>query len=373
MQTSFQSDDTATNGARSQSRPVNSYNEWDPLEEIIVGRLDGAVIPSNHISINISVPRRVIPLFALFAGMRYPQFMIKPAEREIERLIEVLRGEGVTVHQPEALDGREWIRTPYWKSRGFCTACPRDGFLVVGDEIIETPMPWRCRHFEGLAYRKLFRNYHRSGARWTSAPRPRLADDLYEKNFRVPRPDEPMRYVISEAEPVFDAADFTRCGRDIFVTRSNVTNLSGIDWLRRHLGPDYRIHLIESKCRQPMHIDSTFIPLAPGKAMINPDFVDVDRLPPLLKKWDIFKAPRPERAPGQIISLCSPWLSMNVLMLDPKRVIVEHHQKSMIRALKDWGFEPIPLPFTHFAPFGGAFHCATLDIRRRGTLQSYFD
>jgi len=45
----------------------------------------------------------------------------------------------------------------------------------------------------------------------------------------------------------------------------------------------------------------------------------------------------------------------------------------MIRALKDWGFEPIPLPFTKFAPFGGAFHCATLDIRRRGTLQSYFD
>jgi glycine amidinotransferase len=27
----------------------------------------------------------------------------------------------------------------------------------------------------------------------------------------------------------------------------------------------------------------------------------------------------------------------------------------------------------HYAPFGGSFHCATLDIRRRGTLESYFD
>ena len=35
-------------------------------------------------------------------------------------------------------------------------------------------------------------------------------------------------------KPVFDAADFFRCGRDIFVTRSNVTNLMGIEWLRRH-------------------------------------------------------------------------------------------------------------------------------------------
>jgi len=26
----------------------------------------------------------------------------------------------------------------------------------------------------------------------------------------------------------------------------------------------------------------------------------------------------------------------------------------------------------NYKPFGGSFHCATLDIRRRGTLQSYF-
>jgi len=353
--------------------PVQTYNEWDPLEEVIVGRLDGAVVPSNHISINISVPKRVIPLFALFSGVRYPGFLVKPAQRELDYFISVLQAEGITVRQPDALDGRRWIQTPDWKSRGFCTACPRDGFLVVGDEIIETPMPWRCRHFEGVAYRTLFKDYHRRGARWTAAPRPRLRDELYDYNYVMPKPGEPLRYVLTEAEPVFDAADFTRCGRDIFVTRSNVTNLSGIDWLRQHLGDGYRIHLVESKCRQPMHIDSTFVPLAPGKVLVNPDFIDMDRLPPILKKWDVLVAPYPDKAPGPMVSLCSPWLSMNVLMLDEKRVIVEYYQKSMIRALKEWGFEPIPLPFTHFAPFGGAFHCATLDVRRRGTLQSYFD
>jgi glycine amidinotransferase len=26
----------------------------------------------------------------------------------------------------------------------------------------------------------------------------------------------------------------------------------------------------------------------------------------------------------------------------------------------------------HYAAFGGSFHCATLDVRRRGGLQSYF-
>ncbi|RUT01543.1 hypothetical protein DSM106972_066400 [Dulcicalothrix desertica PCC 7102] len=29
--------------------PVNSYHEWDPLEEVIVGRLNGANIPPYHV------------------------------------------------------------------------------------------------------------------------------------------------------------------------------------------------------------------------------------------------------------------------------------------------------------------------------------
>jgi glycine amidinotransferase len=70
--------------------------------------------------------------------------------------------------------------------------------------------------------------------------------------------------------------------------------------------------------------------------------------------------------------MCGRWLSINVLMLDEKRVIVERSQESIIKKLKDWGFEPIPCSFANYAPFGGCFHCATLDVRRRGELQSYF-
>ena len=38
--------EAVTEAARAEPAcPVSSWNEWDPLEEIIVGRLDGAVIP----------------------------------------------------------------------------------------------------------------------------------------------------------------------------------------------------------------------------------------------------------------------------------------------------------------------------------------
>jgi len=60
-------------------------------------------------------------------------------------------------------------------------ACPRDGLMVVGDEIIETAMAWRSRVFEFCAYKKLFSEYFRQGAKWTAAPRPSMADDLYIK------------------------------------------------------------------------------------------------------------------------------------------------------------------------------------------------
>ena len=142
---------------------------------------------------------------------------------------------------------------------------------------------------------------------------------------------------------MFDAADFLRCGRDIFVTRSNVTNLMGIAWLRRHLGEAYRVHEIESRCPNPMHIDTTILPLGPGKILVNPEYIDVERLPPMLKKWDILIAPEPDPIDSRLLkvtSMCGKWLSMNVLMIDEKRVIVDPHHRRMMRAMKDWGLEP---------------------------------
>ncbi|MFE9020870.1 amidinotransferase [Streptomyces sp. NPDC007808] len=356
--------------------PVNSHNEWDPLEEILVGRLDGATIPSRHPVVSCNVPSWTGRMMGLVGGLRYPRVLVDRAQHELDGFIDLLQTLGVTVRRPEKVEHRRRFGTPHWTSRGFCNTCPRDSMLVIGDEIIETPMAWPCRYFETHSYRPVLKDYFRRGARWTAAPKPQLTDELFERGFRAPRPGEPPRHILTEFEPVFDAADFVRAGRDLFVTRSNVTNRMGIEWLRRHLGPGYRIHEIESRCRTPMHIDTTFVLLAPGKVLINPEYIDVDRLPGILRSWDVLVAPEPDPIDDRLLgitSMCGKWLSMNVLMVDEKRVIAERHHTGMLRQLERWGFEPIPCDLLHYAPFGGSFHCATLDIRRRGTLQSYFD
>ena len=61
-------------------RPVNSHNEWDPLEEVIVGRLEGAVIPPNHASVTFNVPKVVGRIYHFVGGFRYPQFMVRSAQ-----------------------------------------------------------------------------------------------------------------------------------------------------------------------------------------------------------------------------------------------------------------------------------------------------
>ena len=64
---------------------------------------------------------------------------------------------------------------------GFYAAMPRDILMVVGDEIIEAPMAWRSRFFEYRAYRPLIKEYFNKGARWTTAPKPQMGDELYDQ------------------------------------------------------------------------------------------------------------------------------------------------------------------------------------------------
>ena len=52
---------------------------------------------------------------------------------------------------------------------------------------------------------------------------------------------------------------------------SQVTNMMGIEWLRRHLGDDYKIHVVSFEDPNPMHIDATFNIIGPGLVIANPD------------------------------------------------------------------------------------------------------
>lgn len=355
--------------------PVSSHNEWDPLEEVVVGIVDGATVPPWSPMLEVTMPAGRRGFFERRAGKAFPAERVAAARRDLEELVHILEAEGVTVRRPEPIDFSRLCVTPEWESPGLYAAMPRDLLLVVGDELIEAPLAWRARHFEVHAYRTLLKDYFQRGARWTSAPSPRLSDALYR-----PAPpgaaagegegEERFEPIVTEHEPTFDAADFLRCGRDLFVQRSHVTNAFGIAWLRRHLGERYRVHEVAFSDPHPMHIDATLLPLAPGKLLVNPE--RVTEVPELFREWEVRAAPQPAFSASHPLYMSSRWISMNLLMLDQERVMVERQEEELAGLLRAWGFRPIRCNFTNFYAFGGSFHCATLDVRRRGALQSYF-
>jgi len=72
-------------------------------------------------------------------------------------------------------------------------------------------------------------------------------------------------------------------------------------------------------------------------------------------------------------SIGSHWIDMNAFSINPDLVVVDRNQTALIKLLEKHGFDVIPLQLRHSKMLGGGPHCVTLDVRRRGTLDRYFD
>lgn len=339
---------------------VSSHNEWDPLEEIIVGSPQGANLPKIDISLKQFYELNDTQVAKAEVG-KVPQRVIEETEEDIADFITALQRQGVVVRRPAEWDFNKEYSTPDWSGTGLFSLMPRDCLLVIGKKIIETPMPCRTRYFETMPFRALLLEYFSKGAEWVSAPKPRLLDRNY--NFELDRLDN--------YEPLFDAANVLRCGKDLFFNVNRTGNTLGLQWLQSIVGAEYRVHAVNVSSD---HIDTTIVPLGPGKVLINPARVKPEEVPPLFKEWEIiWSTPMVTQGHEFSYPMATQWIGMNVLVVKPQTVMIEERQTGLIDLLDKHGVEVIPLRYRHGRTFGGGFHCITLDVRRSGTLQSYFN
>jgi glycine amidinotransferase len=361
---------------------VNSWNEWDPLRHVIVGRADDCCIPAAEPAFDFQAPPG--------CGMpkpygRRPAETVAAANAQLDDFARLLEGRGITVSRPDPIDWDRPIATPDWSVESMMGCMPpRDVLLTVGREIIEATMSWRCRWFEYLAYRPLLDRWFEqdAGFRREAAPKPRLTDASYRPGYLDESvPDEERQrwvddrqFVTTEEEPLFDAADVCRLGRDLFVQHGFTTNLKGIDWLARHF-PEHRLHAVDFPGDlHPIHIDGTLVPVRPGLVLSCP----VRPLRPEHKAvferndWEVVTAAQPAHETPDPLSYCSVWLSMNCLVLDPRTVCVEATEVHQMEQFDRLGFEVLPVPFRDVYPFGGGLHCSTADVYREGTCEDYF-
>lgn len=333
---------------------ISSCNEYDRLISCVVGDATGAQFPQLDEIFALNQQVTTWTETALPKGP-FSQQIIDEANEDLEILADTLKKSGVKVYRPKDLDHEHLVTTYHWTTDGMYNYCPRDVLLVVNDMVIECPMVYRSRQMEAEAYWHIRDRAIQNGARWLSAPRPRL---LTLDNFV-----QEGQIVLSEREPMFDAANILRHNDDILYLVSNSGNRLGAQWLQNIIGTKYRVHVIDNLYSYA-HIDSTISILRDGIVVLNGSRVNESNCPKLFDGWT--KIYINDVVPQSFINYpyASKWIALNMLSIDPQTVIVDKNQIELIKQLEFVGQTVIPLELRHSRTLGGGFHCVTLDLER---------
>lgn len=301
---------------------IHSYNEWDPIKEIVVGRADFANWPSqdpvfSRESEKTTWTETPVP------GGPVPDWIIDEANEDLDILTDTLERLDITVHRPKAINFQE--------RGGMYNYCPRDRLLIYGDTVVDPAMMYPCRNMETEALEEvIFR-----------------ADTV----LRMPR----------DQDFVLDAANVLRLNDTMLYLESASGNKRAYSWLSKQF-PDVKIELCNFY--SGVHIDSTIVPLREGLVLLNASRVTMNTLPAVFDDWECIWIDDVVAQDFYQYPYASKWIALNMLVVDPQTVIVDKHQANLIKVLESFNYTVIPLELRHSRTLGGGFHCVTLDLIR---------
>ena len=301
---------------------ISSYNEWSPLKKIVVGSATDANWPVTD------------PVFAKESEKTtwqespvprgpVPQRIIDEANEDLDILATTLISLGVEVVRPDPLN--------FQVHDGMYNYCPRDRLLVYGSTIVDPAMMYPCRDMELQCYHDIV--------------------DSADHYLFMPR-NEGF---------VLDAANVCRLGDRMLFLESASGNRRAYDWLCKQF-PNVTIELCNFYAG--VHIDSTIVPLREGLVMLNASRVTFDNVPRVFDGWHKIWVNEVVAQGFYEYPYASKWIAMNMLVVDPHTVICDQNQTELIKTLKSYRFEVIPLELRHSRTLGGSFHCVTLDLQR---------
>ncbi|WP_131770574.1 glycine amidinotransferase [Candidatus Protofrankia californiensis] len=378
---------------------LNSYDDFTPLREIVVGSAENYLSHDRDITFELFHHDNMrgfrsdwaYPRLAIADGDRTAQNWIikrrytEELHEDVENLAAALAALGVTVHRPLALPpDAAPIAGLGWQAAPTPALNIRDNTLILGDEIIETPPAIRSRYLETRLLSPVFRRYYEAGARWTTMPRPTLTDHSFDLSYARDAATTLGGPTESIADPqhspydigfemMLDGAQVLRLGRDLVINIAQDNHRMAVDWLQRHVGNRYRIHRVYRMADN--HIDSMLLALRPGAFLARHEGIR-DMLPESLRSWKFIVPPEPDPSAFPIyddndLVLTSPYIDLNVLSVDENTVLVNEDCPGLLKTLDASGFTTVPVRHRHRRLFGGGFHCFTLDTRRTGACEDY--
>ena len=378
------------------------YQHWDPLKVCIVGR---SYPPEFYSWITVPHVRKLFEKIAIETEEDY-QAIIKKLE---SFGVEILRPEIASInfinntYIPPPMNPRDvtaMIGTKFYNNySAFTSSCDSImSFEYFYFNARESHWPTYCTSEEDINnlpndIKKLcklkFENYkllHKS-------------QDSYD---RILMHIKNQGNTIRSFYPELIGAQIARIGKDIYVgTMSHYD--PDITKLKNTIDDelvDTRNHIVNTGG----HSDGTYCPVCPGLIV---SLNDIPTYKETFPGWEVVYLPGQSWAkidpflklknknrgkwwiPGfeedvDVVNIVETWLGhwtgyveetvfdVNMLVVDPKNVLVFNYNKQVFDALNRYGVTPHIVPFRHRYFWDGGIHCVTSDLHREGVMQDYF-
>lgn len=366
------------------------YQHWDPLKVCIVGR---SYPPEFYSWITKPKVRSLFEKIAI------------ETEEDYQHIIGKLQQFGVEILRPDLPDDvfcRGKYRVP--------PMTPRDHMIMIGDHFYENA---------SLNFHEFYRDVKDST--WpdcqTLAEFDSLAQHIKDEcrtvhNLDFYIKDQPYSKILdtvknqgnqirSHISSLINGAMVSRIGKDLYFATQDYDQDQQLqlDFVNQEF-TNTRNHIINTGG----HGDGTYCPVTPGLII---SLFDVPNYAKTFPDWEVVYLPGQSWAavhdfmtlkkknhgrwwiPGfehdqDVIDTVETWLNhwtgfveetvfdVNMLIIDPKNVIVFNYNKTVFDAFERYGITPHIVPFRHRYFWDGGIHCITCDLHREGTMQDYF-
>jgi glycine amidinotransferase len=376
------------------------YQHWDPLKVCVVGR---SYPPEFYSWIEKPDVRSLFEKIAI------------ETEEDYQNIIKKLESFGVEVVRPDLpsesfVDGK-FVPPPM---------TPRDYTVVIGQNFYTNfdyrstspfvdfynnvkdkswPDCTRLDDFKNLPQRIQDECINVHGlSQYTRLQRQnnhRCYDNIYKKI------EAQGNQIIHSIDERINGAMVSRIGRDLYFgtfdynqRSNNFLKFANVEF------PNTRNHIVNTGG----HSDGTYCPVCPGLII---SLLDVPTYADTFPDWEVVYLPGQSWAmvsdfldlkkknrgkwwiPGfennqDVVDTVEQWLGhwtgyveetvfdVNMLLIDPKNVMVFNYNKQVFDALDRYGITPHIVPFRHRYFWDGGIHCVTSDLHREGTMQDYF-
>lgn len=367
------------------------YQHWDPLKVCVVGQ---SYPPEFYSWIKVPHVRSLFEKIAI------------ETEEDYQKIIQKLQEFGIEVLRP-TLPNNTFIGGKHYPP----PMTPRDYMIMIGNTFYK-------------GYELNFKKFY-TDVKDESWPHCDSFDEFLTLPMRIQNECNKqhhmteLRNFYSSYDVIFDriaqqgnviketsisqapGAYITRVGRDLYFGTESY-NQDQSDYLEKINSEfvDTRNHIVNTGG----HADGTYCPVAPGLII---SLKDVSTYADTFPDWEVVYLPGQSWhqvkpfldlkqknkgkwwIPGfendqEVIDVVENWLShwtgyveetvfdVNMLIIDPKNVIVFNYNKQVFDALDRYGITPHVVPFRHRYFWDGGIHCVTTDLHREGIMQDYF-